>query len=116
MPLRPPNLTDIQGKLFTFIVSKLPRFQLLKRVQKKDVFVASSMIAHLEHNEAEDTFGEDMLNELAPLIVDEAFSMADDEVMAILNKAEKVAVRGNGKIDPKRARLYATEGTRSLGS
>lgn len=42
MPLRPPNLTDIQGKLFTFIVSKLPRFQLLKRVQKKDVLYVFS--------------------------------------------------------------------------
>ncbi|KAG0044970.1 hypothetical protein BGZ90_008612, partial [Linnemannia elongata] len=36
IPSRLSNLTDIQGKLFTFIASNLPRFQMLKRVQKKD--------------------------------------------------------------------------------
>ncbi|KAF9538165.1 hypothetical protein EC957_007135 [Mortierella hygrophila] len=109
MPPRPSNLTDIQGKLFTFIVSKLPQFHLLKRVQKKDIFVASSMIAHLEHDEAEDVFGKDTLDELAPLIVDEEFSAADDEVKAILKKVEKAAMLGNRKFDPRRARLCATK-------
>ncbi|KAF9116288.1 hypothetical protein BGW39_002775, partial [Mortierella sp. 14UC] len=109
IPPRPSNLTDIQGKLFTFIASKLLRFQMLKRVQKKDIFVASSMIAHLEHDEAEVAFGRDTLDELAPLVVDEAFSVADGEVMAILNKVEKPAMLGHWKFDPKRARLYATK-------
>ncbi|KAF9139770.1 hypothetical protein BGX30_007482 [Mortierella sp. GBA39] len=109
MPPRPSNLTDIQGKLFTYIVSKLPQFHLLKRVQKKDIFVASSMIAHLEHDEAEDVFGKDTLDELAPLIVDEEFSAADDEVKAILKEVEKAAMLGNRKFDPKRARLCATK-------
>ncbi|KAF9322869.1 hypothetical protein BGZ91_003981 [Linnemannia elongata] len=119
IPSRLSNLTDIQGKLFTFIASNLPRFQMLKRVQKKDTVraitaqvVASSMIAHLEHDEAEAAFGRDTLDELAPLVVDETFSVADGEVMAILNKLEKPAMLGHWKVDPKRARLYAT---RELG-
>ncbi|KAG0062414.1 hypothetical protein BGZ90_003096, partial [Linnemannia elongata] len=74
--------------------------------------VASSMIAHLEHDEAEAAFGRDTLDELAPLVVDETFSVADGEVMAILNKLEKPAMLGHWKVDPKRARLYAT---RELG-
>ncbi|KAG0363235.1 hypothetical protein BGX24_004946, partial [Mortierella sp. AD032] len=108
-PPCPPNLTGIQRKLFTFIVSKLPRFHLLKRVQKKDVFVASSMIVHLEQDEAEDALGRDVLDQLAPLIVDEAFSATDDQVKAILDKVEKPAMLSNRKFDPKRARLYATK-------
>lgn len=67
------------------------------------------MIAHLEHEEAEVVFGTDMLDKLGPLIVDEAFSEADDEVKAILNSVETVAMMGNKKIDPKRIRLCATK-------
>ncbi|KAF9352203.1 hypothetical protein BGX34_000127 [Mortierella sp. NVP85] len=108
-PPRPSNLTEIQGKLFSFIVPKLTQFHSLKRVQKKDIHVASSMIAHLEHEEAEVVFGKDMLDKLAPLIVDEAFSVADDEVKAILNNVETAAMMGIKKIDPKRIRLCATK-------
>ncbi|KAG0034394.1 hypothetical protein BGZ81_004875 [Podila clonocystis] len=50
-----------------------------------------------------------MLDKLGPLIVDEAFSEADDEVKAILNNVETVAMMGNKRIDPRRIRLCATK-------
>ncbi|KAG9061869.1 hypothetical protein KI688_007020 [Linnemannia hyalina] len=64
--------------------------------------VAPSMIAHLQHEEAEVDFGKDMLDKLGPLIV--------DEMKAILNNMETVAMMGNKKIDPKRKRA-----TKELG-
>ncbi|KAG0279902.1 hypothetical protein BGZ96_001776 [Linnemannia gamsii] len=100
-PPCPPNLTGIQRKLFAFIVSKLPRFHLLKRVQKKDILRRP---------------WEDALDQLAPLIVDEAFSATDDQVKAILDKVEKPAMLSNRKVDPKRARLYATKELGSMAS
>ncbi|KAF9359407.1 hypothetical protein BGX34_008388 [Mortierella sp. NVP85] len=108
-PPRPSNLTEIQGKLFNFIVPKLNQFDSLDQVQKKDVYVASSMIAHLEHEEAEVVFGKDMLDKLGPLIVDEAFSETADEVKVILDNVKEAAMMGNKTLDPKRIRLCVTK-------
>ncbi|KAF9926232.1 hypothetical protein FBU30_004159 [Linnemannia zychae] len=109
MPPRASNLSVLQGKLFSFIVPKLTQFHSLKRLQKKDIFVASSMIVHLEHDEAEDAYGKDLIDKLAPLIIDTTFSEADEMTKVILNKVEQAAISGNKKFDPRRIRLCVTK-------
>lgn len=73
------------------------------------------MIAHLGHEEAEDAFRRDTLDVLTFLIVDEAFSTAENKFKAILKKVEKAAMLSNRKFDPQARKTLCDDGAQLNG-
>ncbi|KAG0044808.1 hypothetical protein BGZ89_005913, partial [Linnemannia elongata] len=107
VPSQPPNLTGLQSILFRFVAERLPKFKKLHRVHKKDVYVAASMVAHLEMEDAHRVFGPAVISELAPLVVDEQFADPDEALKSTLKTITDAARDSNGYLDAQRVQLLA---------
>ncbi|KAG0356825.1 hypothetical protein BG005_004220 [Podila minutissima] len=108
VPPEPSNLTNMQTLLFRYVVSQLHSFAKLKTIKKKDVYVAASMIAHLEMDDARKAFGTDMIEALSPLILDTEFSTTRPAIKTILNRIVEQVVDADKGADARKTHLLAT--------
>ncbi|KAF9302049.1 hypothetical protein BGZ74_005927 [Mortierella antarctica] len=108
VPPEPSNLTNMQTLLFRYVVSQLQSFAKLKTIKKKDVYVAASMIAHLEMDDAHKAFGTDMIEALSPLILDTELSTTRPAIKTILNRIVEQVVDADKGADERKTHLLAT--------
>ncbi|CAO3567621.1 unnamed protein product [Mortierella alpina] len=108
LPPVPANLSDLQRKLFRYVRSKLNRFKTLDRVSKKDVYVAASMVAHLEMDDAEDCFGCEVVQQLHTQIYDANFSKPDQWLVELLLEIKDETQDKRFGINVTRAKHIAT--------
>ncbi|KAF9119199.1 hypothetical protein BGX30_004018 [Mortierella sp. GBA39] len=99
-------LFDIQ-KLFRFIVPRLAHFESLPALSKKDIYVASSMIANVDMTGARQCFG-DQYHKLCDLVTDNNFSVPQDWLMEVASAVRNRARHECAKVDARKTWLWST--------
>ncbi|KAG0197830.1 hypothetical protein BGX33_000296, partial [Mortierella sp. NVP41] len=108
MPQEPIYLTELQRMLFRYVTARLHRFQGLSLVSKKDVYVASSMIAHVDMDDASECFGKH-LRQLRGLVLNNTFSTPEPWLLIILDKIRTMSEDEEAGVDARKVHLVATK-------
>ncbi|KAG0270877.1 hypothetical protein BGZ95_001394, partial [Linnemannia exigua] len=100
-PAEPTLHSQLQKRLFRFIVEQLPAFSNLPKLKQKDVYVAASSIAYLHMEDAAHVLGKD-LPELTNRTKDSKFANPPQFLTDILVMLKEGASKENGDLDVHR--------------